>query len=85
MLADDVLKRMKTILRENEVPYFEDEELNFYVKERNGDVDAAIYDCLIVKSQNSTLSVSGLSTADTSSYFKRLAVKYKPNHSGILN
>lgn len=81
-MTDKELERMKTILREEDVPFFSDEELFFYVEERNGDINAAIYDCLIVKSQNSTLSVSGLSTADTSSYFRRLAVRYKPNNAG---
>ena len=44
----------------------------------------AIYDCLIIKAEDATLSVSGLSTTDTSHYFKRLASKYRPNNSGIL-
>lgn len=82
-MTDNERNRMKIILREEDVPYFSDEELDFYVNERDGDINSALYDCLIVKSQNSTLSVSGLSTADTSSYFKRLAVKYKPNNAGI--
>ena len=76
--------RMKMILRENDVPYFEDEELQFYLDENGGIVNNAIYQCLIIKSENSTMSVSGLSSTDTSSYFKRLASKYKPRNSGIL-
>ena len=45
---------------------------------------ATIYEMLIVKSEDSTISVSGLSTQDTSSYFKRLASRYKPFNSGIM-
>lgn len=78
------IDRMKMILRENDVPYFEDAELQFYLDENGGIVDNAIYQCLIIKSENSTMSVSGLSSTDTSSYFKRLASKYKPRNSGIL-
>lgn len=76
--------RMKMILRENDVPYFTDEELQFYIDENGGDVNKAIYQCLIIKSENSTMSVSGMSSSDTSGYFKRLAAKYKPRNSGIL-
>lgn len=80
----DDIERMKIILKEDEVPYFTDKELEFYINENDGNVDAAIYQCLILKSENTTLSVSGLTTADTSSYFKRIAVRYKPKNSGVL-
>lgn len=80
----DNIERMKIILKEDEVPYFTDKELEFYINENDGNVDAAIYQCLILKSENTTLSVSGLTTADTSSYFKRIAVRYKPKNSGVL-
>lgn len=78
------IDRMKKILREDDIPFFMDEDLEFYIAENNGNVDAAIYQCAIVKSEDTTMSVSGLSTADTSSYFKRIARKYRPNNSGIL-
>ena len=79
------IERMKIILRENEAPFFaDDSELQFYIDENNGDVDKAIYQCLILKSENSVISVSGMSSQDTSSYFKRLAQKYRPNNSGVL-
>lgn len=83
-MAIGAIDRMKAILREDDVPFFSDEMLQFYIDENGGDVNAAIYQCLIVKSEQTTLSVSGLNTADTSSYFKRLASNYRPWHSGIL-
>ena len=78
------LDRMKRILREDDIPFFTDADLEFYVNENNGDVDGAIYQCLIIKSEESTLTVDGLTTADTSSYFKRLARRYRPWHSGVI-
>lgn len=78
------LKRMKTILREEEYPTFSDDDLQFYLEENNGDVNKAIYQCLIIKAEDSSISINGLSSADTSSYFKRLAQRYRPNNSGIL-
>ena len=39
---------------------------------------------LIVKSEDSTIQVSGLTTQDTSSYFKRLASRYRKRNTGNL-
>lgn len=80
----DSITRMKKVLRENDIPFFDDEDLQFYLEENNGDVDSAIYQCLLVKAEDTTLSISGLSAADTSAYFRRLASKYRPNNSGTL-
>ena len=79
------LKRMKTILREKECPFFTDEDLLFYLKENDYDEKKALYQCLIVKSEDTTLNVSGLQAADTSKYFRRLAQRYRTNNSGILS
>ena len=78
------IARIKKEIRELQSPYFEEDDFSFYLKKNNGDMDATIYEMLIVKSEDSTISVSGLSTQDTSAYFKRLASRYKPFNSGIL-
>lgn len=75
---------LKTILREEDVPYFTTEELEFYLKENGGDYKATAYECLLIKAENTTLTVSGLSLADTSKYFRRLASRYRPCNSGVL-
>lgn len=75
---------MKKILREEEYPFFSDDDLQFYLEENNGDVNKAIYQCLLIKAEDSSITISGLSSADTSSYFKRLALRYRPNNSGVL-
>jgi hypothetical protein len=71
-------------LRENQSPYFEDGDIEHYYTKNKGNTLATIYEMLIVKSEDSTISVSGLSTGDTSRYFLRLASRYRPSNSGIL-
>ena len=78
------IERIKKEVREDQAPYFEDDDFQFYLEKNNGDVDATIYEMLILKSEDSSISVSGLTTRDTSSYFKRLASRYKPFNSGAL-
>ena len=71
-------------IREIQAPYFEEEDFVHYLNKNDGDVNATIYEMLIIKSEDSSISVSGLSTQDTSSYFKRLASRYRRFNSGIL-
>ena len=70
--------------RETQAPYFSEEDFLHYLTKNNGDVDATIYEMLIIKSEDSSISVSGLTTQDTSGYFKRLASRYKQFNSGVL-
>lgn len=78
------LEELKFNLREKDCPFFTDEELELYYERNGADIQKATYECLVVKSQDTTLSISGLSCADTSSYFLRLAARYQPNNSRIL-
>nr|DAO59094.1 MAG TPA: hypothetical protein [Caudoviricetes sp.] len=78
------IEDLKIVLRENDIPFFTDQELAFYLKENDGDYRRTAYQCLCVKAENTTLNISGLTTADTSAYFRRLASRYRPNNSGIL-
>lgn len=78
------LEDLKIVLREADIPFFNDEQLEFYLRENNGDYRATAYQCLLIKAEDTTLSVSGLSAADSSKYFRRLASKYRPHNSGIL-
>lgn len=78
------LDHLKIILREDDIPFFTDEQLEFYLSQNGGDLRTTAYQCLLVKAEDTTLSVNGLSTADTSKYFRRLASQYRPFNSGIL-
>lgn len=78
------IKRIQKETREAQSPYFDEDDFQYYLDKNHGNVDATIYEMLIIKSEDSTISVSGLSTQDTSAYFKRLASRYKPFNSGEL-
>lgn len=82
-MAGGSLDRLKFILRESEMPMFTDEELQSYL-DSSESYEMALYELLLMKAENTGLSISGLSIQDTSSYFRRLAQTYRPNNSGIL-
>lgn len=77
-------EELRLILRETDVPFFTDEQLDYYLLKSDNDINAAAYKCLIIKAENTTVAISGLSVADTSGYFLRLARIYQPNNGGIL-
>lgn len=78
------LEQLKFNLREKQVPYFEESELEYLLERNKNDVNKASYEGLIMKAENTGLDVSGLTTKDSSSYFKMLASKYRGTNSGVL-
>lgn len=78
------IDELKIVLREGDIPFFSDDELQFYLRKNGGDYEATAYECLCVKAEDSTIKITGLSTPDMSKYFRRLALRYRPNHSGVL-
>lgn len=78
------IEELKIVLREADVPFFSNEELEFHLRENGGDYRLTAYQCLLIKAEDTTLSVSGLNVADSSKYFRRLAAQYRPHNSGIL-
>ena len=82
-MTAETLDRLKFILRESEMPMFTDEELQKYL-DNSDSFELALYELLMLKSENTGLQVSGLNIQDTSSYFRRLAQTYRPHNSGVL-
>ena len=78
------IERVYKEIREEQAPYFEDGDIEYYLDKNHGDIDATIYEMLIIKSEDSKIEVSGLITEDSSGYFKRLASRYKKFNSGTL-
>lgn len=78
------VEQIKMIIREKDVPYFDDEEIQTYLALNDNDYKKTIYDLLLVKSENTTTNISGLSIADSSDYFRRLARRYAPTNSQVL-
>lgn len=82
-VTTDNLEKLKRALREETMPLLSEEELQDLL-EASGSLDEAIYKGAVIKSENTTLQVSGLSTADTSAYFLRIAALHRPSNTGIL-
>lgn len=80
----DKLEQLKFNLRERQCPYFDDKELSVLLEQNNNDVKKASYEGLLLKAEVTGLSVSGLTTKDSSSYFKMLASHYVSSNSGVL-
>lgn len=80
----DKLEQLKFNLREKQVPYFESEELQMLLDKHNGNVEKASYEGLILKAEVTGLNVSGLTTKDSSGYFKMLASHFVETNSGVL-
>ena len=78
------LATIKREIRENQSPYFENDDIEYYFAKNNGDMRATIYELLIIKSEDSTIEVTGLATHDTSAYFRRLASRFRMYNSGVL-
>ena len=79
------IQELKLILREESSPFFSDEEIAYYLEKNNYNIDAAAYECLLLKAEDDSISLpGGLQLANNSSYWLRLAKKYKPNGSKIL-
>jgi hypothetical protein len=79
------IQELKLILREESSPFFSDEEVAYYLEKNNGDIKATAYECLVIKSENDSISLpGGLNIADNQKYWLRLAQKYRPNGSKLL-
>ena len=79
------IQELKLILREETSPFFTDEEIAYYLNKNNGNVNNAAYECLLLKAEDDSIQLpGGLTLANNSSYWLRLAKKYKPNGSRIL-
>lgn len=83
-MDNTVLSALKRILREDDVPFFSDEDLEAYYNENGQNLNKTIYGCCIMKAEDTQVQIPGLSLADTSKYFLRIAQKYRPHNSGIL-
>ena len=79
------IQELKLILREETSPFFTDEEIAYYLNKNNGNVNDAAYECLLLKAEDDSIQLpGGLTLANNSEYWLRLAKKYKPNGSRIL-
>lgn len=54
------------------MPIFADGDIEFYLSENGGNVNKTLYQMFLIKAEDTTLSVSGLNCADTSSILEGL-------------
>ena len=81
----ELIQELKIRLREESSPFFTEEELTYYLSKNNNDLDLTTYECLILKSEDDSISLpGGLQLPNNSQYWLRLAKKYKPNGSRCL-
>ncbi len=78
------LDELKMLCRERQVPFFDDDELIYHLDRAEGDVKMAAYRCLIIKAESCPVQVSGLTLADTSAYWLRLAASVRPSGSCVV-
>ena len=79
------IQELKLILREETSPFFTDEEIAYYLNKNNGNINNAAYECLLLKAEDDSIArPGGLTLANKSAYWLRLAKKYKPNGSRIV-
>ena len=79
------IQELKLILREETSPFFTDEEIAYYLNKNNNSINDAAYECLLLKAEDDSIALpGGLTLANNSEYWLRLAKKYKPNGSRIL-
>jgi hypothetical protein len=79
------LIEFKIILREEQSPFFTDEELIYYLEKNKHDINNAAYECLLLKAEDDSISLpGGLQLANNSSYWLRLAKRYKPKKRSFV-
>ena len=84
-LPTGVIAKLKIELREKQIPFFDDEEILYRLEKNKNDFNATAYEMLLIKAENSTIAVSGMTTQDTSAYFRRLASRFRSFSSGQLS
>ena len=83
----DRTEELRMLIRENkeEDKYFTDEEIRYYFKKNNEDLEATAYELLLIKAEDNSVALpNGLSVNSSENYWLRLAQKYRPNQSRVL-
>lgn len=76
---------LKIILREESSPFFTDEELVFYFKKNNFDLNKTAYECFKLKAEDDSISLpGGLQLANNREYWLSLAKQYKPKKRSFV-
>lgn len=64
-------------LQEKSSPFFDEEDLQLLLDKNGGDINKASYEGCLLKSQNDSISLSGIDIPDNENYWLRLAKKFQ--------
>ena len=79
-----MLKVLKSNIREDDYPFFTDEELERIYSECNGDIQEATYRALIIKAESDKLQLSDMTLESSRRYWLSLASLYRKNRTGTM-
>lgn len=79
------IEELKIILREKQSPFFQQEELEYYLNSNDGDIYKTAYQCFMIKAEDDSISLpGGLSLPNNRNYWIGLAQRYRPNGSCVI-
>ena len=79
-----MLKVLKANIRENDYPFFSDEELERIFAESDYNIADASYRALVIKAESDKLQLSDMSLESSRRYWLCLASLYRRNRTGSL-
>ena len=79
-----MLKQLKANLREEQYPFFSDEELERIYTECGCDITDATYKALLIKAESDKLQLSDMTLESSRRYWQCLASLYRKSRTGIL-
>lgn len=75
------VEELRMLIRETNEDdrYFSNEELRYYLRKNNLDVEATAYELLLIKAEDDSVALpNGFTVNSKENYWLRLARKYKP-------
>ena len=79
-----MLKVLKANIREDDYPFFTDEELERIYSDCDGDIQEATYRALIIKAESDKLQLSDMTLESSRRYWLSLASLYRKNRTGTM-
>ena len=79
-----MLKVLKANIREDDYPFFTDEELERIYTDCDGDIAEATYRALIIKAESDKLQLSDMTLESSRRYWLSLASLYRRNRTGTM-
>ena len=81
------MDELRVLIREinEDDRYFSNEELRYYLRRNDSDIEATAYELLLIKAEDDSAQLpNGFSVNSSENYWLRLARKYRPNGSRCL-